>query len=100
MAFICMATAAYWSTPRVNMTGAIAAASIAFTNCIGNLAGFAGPYAMGAFKDATGNFSTVTVLFAVSLFAAAALAAVTGRMAEPSLHNRKPQNIPEEGSIL
>jgi ACS family tartrate transporter-like MFS transporter len=99
MAFICMAMAAYWSIPRVHMTGAIAAASIAFTNCIGNLAGFAGPYAMGAFKDATGNFSTVTVLFAVSLFAAAAIAAVTGRMSEPSLRNRKLQNIQEEGSI-
>jgi ACS family tartrate transporter-like MFS transporter len=99
MAFICMATAAYWSTPRIHATGAIAAASIAFTNCIGNLAGFAGPYAMGAFKDATGNFSTVTVLFAISLFAAAALAGVTGRMADPSVRDRKLENIQQEGNI-
>jgi ACS family tartrate transporter-like MFS transporter len=99
MAFICMATAAFWSTPRIYATGAIAAASIAFTNCIGNLAGFAGPYAMGAFKDATGNFSTVMLLFAISLFAAAALAGVTGRMADPTVRDRKLQNIQEEGSI-
>lgn len=99
MAFICMATAAYWSTPRIHATGAIAAASIAFTNCIGNLAGFVGPYAMGAFKDATGNFSTVTILFAISLFAAAALAGVTGRMADPSVRDRKLENIQQEGNI-
>jgi ACS family tartrate transporter-like MFS transporter len=83
IAFICMASSAYWAVPRVHASGAVAAASIAFTNCIGNLAGFAGPYAMGAFKDATGNFSLVIALFAGLLFVAGLLAALTGRMADP-----------------
>jgi MFS transporter, ACS family, tartrate transporter len=39
------------------LSGAAAAGGIALINSIGNLAGFAGPYAMGAIKDWTGSYT-------------------------------------------
>ena len=42
----------------------LAAAGIAVINSIGNLAGFAGPYAMGWIKDTTGSFTGGLLLVA------------------------------------
>jgi nitrate/nitrite transporter NarK len=42
-----------WSTPTALLGGTAAAAGIAMINSIGNLAGFAIPFAIGAIKDAT-----------------------------------------------
>ena len=42
-----------WSTPTSLLGGTAAAAGIAMINSIGNLAGFAIPFAIGAIKDAT-----------------------------------------------
>jgi ACS family tartrate transporter-like MFS transporter len=39
------------------LTGTAAAASIAWTNSIGNLGGFFGPWYVGIMKDATGSFA-------------------------------------------
>lgn len=47
----------FWTLPTAFLSGASAAAGIAAINSLGNLAGFAGPYAMGALKDATGSFA-------------------------------------------
>jgi ACS family tartrate transporter-like MFS transporter len=47
----------FWTLPTVFLSGAAAAAGIAMINSIGNLAGFAGPYAMGWIKDATGSYT-------------------------------------------
>ncbi len=47
----------FWTLPTAFLSGAAAAGGIAIINSIGNLAGFAGPYAMGAIKDATGSFN-------------------------------------------
>jgi MFS family permease len=47
----------FWTLPTSFLSCASAAAGIAAINSIGNLAGFFGPYAMGALKDATGTFS-------------------------------------------
>jgi len=47
----------FWTLPTAFLSGAAAAAGIAIINALGNLAGFAGPYAMGWIKDATGSFS-------------------------------------------
>ncbi len=61
--------ATFWTLPTAFLSGTAAAAGIAVINSIGNLAGFLGPYAMGALKDATNSF-------APGLFAIAALAVV------------------------
>jgi len=47
----------FWTFPTAFLSGAAAAAGIAIINALGNLAGFAGPSAMGFIKDATGSFS-------------------------------------------
>src|SRR6202012_4407895 len=47
----------FWTLPTAFLSGAAAAAGIATINSIGNLAGFVGPFAMGALKDATGSFA-------------------------------------------
>jgi MFS transporter, ACS family, tartrate transporter len=57
----------FWPLPSSFLTGASAAAGIAAINSLGNLAGFAGPFAMGYLKDMTGSF-TAGLLF-LSCFA-------------------------------
>ena len=47
----------FWTLPTAFLSGAAAAGGIALINSIGNLAGFAGPYAMGAIKDWTGTYT-------------------------------------------
>jgi len=47
----------FWPLPASLLTGASAAAGIAAINSLGNLSGFAGPYAMGYLKDLTGDFA-------------------------------------------
>lgn len=44
----------FWTLPTAFLSGAAAAAVI---NSIGNLAGFAGPFAMGWIKDHTGSYT-------------------------------------------
>ncbi len=46
----------FWTLPTSFLSGAAAAGGIAIINSIGNLSGFAGPYAMGYIKDATGGY--------------------------------------------
>ena len=48
--------AVFWTLPTSFLSGIAAAGGIAVINSIGNLAGFAGPYAMGAIKDATDSY--------------------------------------------
>jgi MFS transporter, ACS family, tartrate transporter len=50
--------------PASFLTGASAAAGIAAINSLGNLSGFAGPFAMGYLKDLTGNFTVGLLLLA------------------------------------
>jgi MFS transporter, ACS family, tartrate transporter len=54
----------FWTLPTAVLSGTAAAAGIAVINSIGNLAGFAGPYAMGWIKDATGSFAGGLLLIA------------------------------------
>ena len=54
----------FWPLPASFLTGASAAAGIAAINSLGNLSGFAGPYAMGYLKDLTGDFTTGLLLLA------------------------------------
>ena len=52
----------FWPLPASLLTGASAAAGIAAINSLGNLSGFAGPYAMGYLKDLTGTFTAGLLL--------------------------------------
>ena len=54
----------FWTLPAALLSGAAAAAGIAVINATGNLAGFAGPYAMGWIKDQTGSFSNGLLVIA------------------------------------
>jgi ACS family tartrate transporter-like MFS transporter len=47
----------FWTFPTAFLSGPAAAGGIALINSIGNLAGFAGPYAMGVLKDWTGIYT-------------------------------------------
>src|ERR1700743_661884 len=47
----------FWTLPAARLKGAAAAGGIALINAVGNLGGFAGPYAVGWIKDATGDFT-------------------------------------------
>ena len=55
----------FWTLPTAFLSGTAAAAGIAMINSIGNLAGFAGPYAMGWIKDSTGTYTGGLLLLAV-----------------------------------
>lgn len=69
-------TPLFWSLPPMILTGTAAAAGLAFINSIGNLAGFAGPYAIGWISETTGSaiwglllIASLTVLGAGVAFA-------------------------------
>ena len=54
----------FWTIPPQVLTGVGAAAGIGLINAIGNLSGFAGPYAIGLIKTATGSFTPGFMLIA------------------------------------
>ena len=67
----------FWTFPTAFLSGAAAAGGIALINSIGNLAGFAGPYAMGSIKDMTGSYTGgLLSLSAVGLIAMAIVLAL------------------------
>lgn len=63
----------FWSLPTAMLGGTAAAAGIALVNSVGNLAGFASPYLIGAIKDATHSTAAGMYLLAASLVTGAAL---------------------------
>ena len=65
--------APFWSLPSEFLTGISAASGIAFINSVVNLAGFAGPYAIGAISQRTGSLYGGLTLAGVSLFVSATL---------------------------
>jgi MFS transporter, ACS family, tartrate transporter len=70
------AVAAFWHLPGRFLTGAAAAAGIAFINSIGNLAGFAGPYAVGWIAQASSAVWGLLAIAAVTWVAALGVLAV------------------------
>jgi MFS transporter, ACS family, tartrate transporter len=64
----------FWSMPTSFLSGAAAAAGVAYINSIANIAGFIGPFVMGWIKDATGSFDGgLLVIACVCLGAAIAI---------------------------
>jgi ACS family tartrate transporter-like MFS transporter len=75
----------FWTIPSTFLTGTAAAAGIALINSIGNLGGFAGPFAVGWIKDYTGNFASGLVFLGVSVLIGAALGYVICVKAEKTV---------------
>ena len=70
----------FWALPNEFLTGYAAATGIAFINCVGNIGGFVGPYAIGAINKVTGTFQGGLMMVAISaLFAAALIVAYRER---------------------
>jgi ACS family tartrate transporter-like MFS transporter len=63
----------FWALPSGFLTGYSAAAGLALINSVGNLAGFVGPYTIGAISKTTGNLYAGLALAGVFMFAAAIL---------------------------
>ncbi len=68
------ADAPFWTLPGVFLNGEAAAAGIALVNSVGNVAGFAIPYALGLLRDATGGYAAGLQLLAVLSLAGGLLA--------------------------
>jgi MFS transporter, ACS family, tartrate transporter len=54
----------FWSMPTAFLSGAAAAAGVAYINSIANIAGFVGSYVMGWLRDLTGNFDSGLLVIA------------------------------------
>ena len=68
----------FWTLPTAFLSGAAAAAGIAVINSVGNLAGFAGPFAMGWVKDHTGSYAGGLLLLAALGIIAMGIALILG----------------------
>ncbi len=79
----------FWAMATEQIPTATAAASIAAINSIGNLGGFAGPFAIGAIKDATGSFT-------LSLLPMIAFALISGGLALVAKRHRQTVAVPAE----
>ena len=64
----------FWSLPTAALSGAAAAAGIAWINSVGNLAGYLSPFLIGYIRDKTGSMASGQLVVAGSCLAAAALA--------------------------
>ena len=71
-----------WTLPTAFLTGTAAAGGIALINSIGNIGGFAGPYAVGYLRDATGSTTAGLVVLAGAYIAAGIVTLLVG-------HDRK-----------
>ena len=72
----------FWTLPTAFLTGTAAAGGIALINSIGNIGGFAGPYAVGWLKDMTGSTTAVLVALAGAYVLAGVVTLLVG-------HDRK-----------
>jgi ACS family tartrate transporter-like MFS transporter len=61
----------FWALCSNLFVGSASAVAIAAINSVGNLSGFAAPYAMGWLKDTTGNFSAALICIAMGPLIAA-----------------------------
>jgi len=64
----------FWAMPTAFLRGTAAAGGIAIVNSIGNIGGFAGPFAIGWVREATGSFEVGLLALAGVLVVGAAIA--------------------------
>ena len=72
-----------WALPGVFLSGAEAAAGIAWINSLGNLGGFIGPWLIGWIKDRWGSYTGGLSVVAAMTALSALLMLVLGRRIEP-----------------
>jgi ACS family tartrate transporter-like MFS transporter len=82
----------FWSLPGLFLSRSTAAVSIAAINSIGNLGGFAGPYAIGAIKDWTGS-TYGGLLFLSGLLFVSFLMTWFARMESTAAERAKPAEL-------
>ena len=80
----------FWTLPTAFLSGPAAAGGIALINSIGNLAGFAGPFAMGRIKDLTGSYAGGLLSLAAAGYIAMIIVLVIG-------HDHSLERRPEPG---
>src|SRR6478752_2332686 len=69
----------FWELPAAALAGAAAASGIALINSLGNLGGFASPYAVGVLVDKTGDSKYGLLMLAAVLFITAIATFLYGR---------------------
>jgi MFS transporter, ACS family, tartrate transporter len=96
---MCIATAGFygtkgpfWSMPSMMLTGAAAAAGIAWINSIGNVGGAVGPALVGWIKDVTGSYSG-------GLYGLAAFTGVSALIAAFALHIPRQVPVRSRGGV-
>ena len=78
----------FWSLPMGLLSGAAAAAGIAWINSVGNLAGYLSPFLVGRIRDATGSMALVHFILGASFMISAIAVLVVA-------HRRPPVPPPE-----
>jgi hypothetical protein len=73
----------FWALPSEFLSGFSAAAGLALINSTGNLAGFVGPYTIGAMATRTGNLYGGLALAGFSLLVSATLVLFLPKIARP-----------------
>jgi ACS family tartrate transporter-like MFS transporter len=95
------AIAPFLEMPAAAFAGAAAASGIALVNSIGNLGGFAAPYAVGALNDATGDSRAGLVLLGAVLAVTAVATYLYGRRTgagrPPEDRNNQPDRTDIQG---
>jgi MFS family permease len=88
---IFMALPNFWSLPPQFLTGAAAAAGIAFINTLGNVGGFSAPYVTGWLKDLTGDEKIPLMITGGFLVLSAVILLVMSRRSRAALEEPSPQ---------
>ena len=78
----------FWTIPAALLTGAAAAGGLALINAVGGLAGFFGPFVVGAIKDATGSYSWGMIVIAGCALVAAVIVVALGE-ARPAVEQTR-----------
>jgi len=86
----------FWPMPSLFLTGAAAAAGMAFINSIGNLGGYVGPFIVGWIKDSTKSFEMALYFLA----ACALLSAVITFFAKRATDTRQATGRQDDAARL
>ena len=78
----------FWAMPGEFLSGASAAAGIAFINSLGNLGGLFGPFVTGIAKQRTGSFAVGTIILGAFLVVSGTLALAAKASQSPSQSSR------------
>jgi sugar phosphate permease len=76
--------AVFWALPTAVLSGAAAAAGIAWINSVGNLAGYLSPFLVGRIRDTTGSMTLAYFVLGGSCLVASALVLAVTRRRNPT----------------